>query len=176
MTFTPFPELQTTRLLLRQITVKDSAMVLYLRSDKTINKYIQRPPERQTKTIADATKHITMLTDQIESNTSITWGITLQNSTEIIGTICLWNFSKDHTIAEVGYDLIAKHHNKGFMSEALQAVIDFGFNKLPLNTIVAFTQFENANSIKLLESNGFSLNKLKKDSDNSKNLIFELFA
>ncbi|AUC77048.1 GNAT family N-acetyltransferase [Olleya sp. Bg11-27] len=175
MTFTPFPELQTTRLLLRQVTVKDSAMVLYLRSDKTINKYIQRPPERQTRTITDAVKHITMLTDQIESNTSITWGITLQNTTEIIGTICLWNFSKGHTIAEVGYDLSPKHHNKGLMSEALQAVINFGFNQLPCITIVAFTQFRNANSIKLLENNGFGLNKTLKDPDNSNNLIFELF-
>ena len=176
MTFTPFPELQTKRLLLRQLTEQDSPIVLHLRSDKTINTFIQRPPERQTKTLADATKHIKKLTTQIENNQSITWGITRRDQPDLIGTICLWNFSEDLKIAEVGYDLDTIHQAKGFMTEALQAVITFGFNSLKFNTIEAYTQHQNKNSVKLLKRNGFSLNDSKKDEGNPKNIVFECFS
>ncbi len=176
MTFTPFPELKTERLLLRQILETDSKVILYLRSDKDINKFIQRPPERQTNTEADALKHIIKLNKQQENNQSITWAITLKEQPELIGTICLWNFTDHNKTAEVGYDLSPKHQNKGIMTEALLAVIHFGFNSLKCNKIEAYTQKQNANSIKLLKRNGFSLNTTKKDTDNASNLVFEVFA
>ncbi len=173
MTFTPFPEIKTSRLLLRQILNTDSDAILYLRSDKIINQHIQRPPESQTNTIADALKHIKKLTDQIDNNTSISWGITLKDQHEVIGTICLWNFSDDNLTAEVGYDLSLKHQNKGIMTEALFAVLEFGFNSLSINKIEAYTQKQNTHSIKLLEKTGFILNPSKKDTHNADNLVFE---
>ena len=42
MTFNPFPKLQSERLNLREITSADSATILFLRSDKTVNKFIEK--------------------------------------------------------------------------------------------------------------------------------------
>ena len=111
-----FPEIKTERLTLRKIEVTDSDVILFLRSDKTINKFIDRPEDRKTKNISDAIKHIKKLNTDFENNKSISWGITLNNNTKIIGTICLWNFSEDYKTAEVGYDLNPTFQRKGIMS------------------------------------------------------------
>ncbi|MEX1383949.1 GNAT family N-acetyltransferase [Lutibacter sp.] len=175
MKFKPFPEIKTERLLLRKIELSDCEVILFLRSDKTVTKFIERPENRRTKNISDAIKFIKELNEYIETNKSITWGITLKNDPNIIiGTICLWNFSKNNKIAEVGYDLDPKFHKKGIMNEALKMIIDFGFKELKLEKIEAFTHNKNENSKRLLEKNGFYLIKNRKDLDNESNIIFEL--
>ncbi len=170
----PFPELTTKRLLLRRIKESDSQVILYLRSDKTINTYIERPENRKTKNINDAIKFIKEINKAFDTNKSISWGISMKTNSEIIGTICLWNFSKDKIIAEVGYDLNPSFQKKGIMTEALKKIVDYGFNNLNLDKIEAFTHKENENSKKLLEKNGFHLKKDRKDLENNSNIIFEL--
>ena len=168
------PEIHTQRLLLRKIEESDADAILFLRTDKTVNKYIQRPASRQIKNISDALNHIRKINKDKEENISFAWGMTLKNSPDIIGTICLWNFSKDHKKAEVGYDLNPKFQRKGYMSEALKKILHFGFKELNLDLIEAFTHHQNKSSIKLLEKHGFRLNSSKKDQDNSANLVFDI--
>ena len=60
------------------------------------------------------------------------------------------------------------------MSEALNLIIDYGFNQLKLHKIEAYTHRDNKRSKKLLETNGFQLIKFRTDSDNAYNVIFEL--
>lgn len=174
MKFQPFPEIKSERLFLRNIKASDCEAILFLRSDKTINKFIERPEHRITKDISDAIRFIEELNEYIENNKSIAWGITLKNETQIIGTICLWNFSQNNKTAEVGYDLDPKFHKKGIMSESLKMIIDFGFKELNLDKIEAFTHKENEHSRSLLKKNGFHLIEYRKDLDNASNIIFEL--
>jgi len=105
MIFKPFPEIKSERLFLRKIEETDCDVILFLRSDEAVTKFIERPENRKTKNISDAIKFIKELDEYLETNKSISWGITLKNDPKIIGTICLWNFSKDKKTAEVGYDL-----------------------------------------------------------------------
>ena len=174
MNFNPFPKLTSKRLNLRKIEESDTETILFLRSDETINKFIERPKHRQTKTKADALKFIKTQHINIRNNKLIAWGITIQNKPQIIGTICLWNFSENDTIAEVGYDLNPEFHNKGIMTEALNLIIDYGFKELKLNKIEAFTHFENESSKKLLTKNGFGFIEDRNDLDNTFNIIFEI--
>lgn len=51
---------------------------------------------------------IKMINRDVEYNGSLLWGA-LKGSNQIIGTICLWNFSKDRRTAEVGYDVGAEY-------------------------------------------------------------------
>ena len=174
MNFTPFPEIKTVRLLLRKLQASDCEVILFLRTDKDVTKFIERPEHRKTKNISDALKLITELESYVERNTSISWGITLKNEPSIIGTICLWNFTQNDKIAEVGYDLDPRHQNKGIMSEALKMIIEFGFSVLKLDKIEAFTHAENLPSTRLLDTHGFIHNVNRKDLDNKSNIIFEL--
>jgi len=174
MIFTPFPEIKSERLFLRKIEISDSDVILFLRSNETVTKFIERPENRKTKNIADAIKFIKELNEYLETNKSIAWGITIKNNPKIIGTICLWNFSKDKKTAEVGYDLDPKFQRKGIMNETMKMIIDFGFKELKLDKIEAFTHHKNENSKKLLEKNRFELIENRKDLDNKSNIIFEL--
>lgn len=174
MKFKPYPEIKSKRLFLRKIQESDCKAILFLRSDRTVNKFIERPENRKTRNISDAIKFIKELDINIETNKSIAWGITLNNDPKIIGTICLWNFSLNSKTAEVGYDLDPKYQNKGIMSETLKMIIDFGFKELKLDKIEAFTHIENENSKKLLKKNGFYLNENRNDLDNKSNIIFEI--
>jgi len=169
-----FPQINTERLILRKIEESDCDAVLFLRSDEVINKFIHRPEHRKTKNIADAIRHIKKLNVETETNKSFSWGITLKSDPKIIGTICLWNFSNNYKIAEVGYDLNPIFQRKGIVSEALNSVMSFGFRELNLDRIEAFTHGQNENSKKLLENNGFNFVKERKDTDNLSNVIFEI--
>jgi len=175
MKFTPFPNLASKRLALRKLEERDAETILFLRSNDIVNQFIKRPERRQTKTISDALIFIQTQEQNLKTNISIVWGITLINELQLIGTICLWNFTEKKDIAEVGYDLNPKFHNKGIMSEALNLVVSFGFNQLKLQKIEAFTDTNNENSKRLLTKNGFILNPSRKDVDNDSNLIYEIF-
>lgn len=174
--FLPFPEFATERLLLRRVVASDWKEVLFLRSDLVLNQFITRAEEHKTKNKADAMKFIDKIHNAVEDNISVSWGITLLGSSEIIGTICLWNFSKDHKSAEVGYDLSPVYHKKGIMTESLKLVLDYGFGELNLDKIEAFTHRSNVDSRSLLEKNGFEWAEARKDDGNANNLIFEILA
>ena len=172
MKFHPFPELETERLLLRKIRESDDEVIFFLRTDEEVTKYIHREEEQKTKTKEDASKFIQKITKEMEDSRSISWGITLKNDPDIIGTICLWNFSEDLKTAEIGYDLLPEFQRKGFMNEALNRVVDFGFTDLAFDRIEAFTNKENRSSIKLLVSNGFLFMADRKDEEDASNNIY----
>ncbi len=174
MKFQPFPELKTERLLLRKIKVSDVDEVLFLRSDKTVNKFIERPENRKTKNKSDALKFIEKIITEIENNKSISWEITFINNPKMIGSICLWNFSNNLKTAEVGYALNPEFQNQGIMHDAINCVIDYGFNKLNLDKIEAFTHRKNEPSKRLLEKNGFTFIDHRMDEGNASNIIFEI--
>ena len=176
MIFYPFPELTTERLSLRRINASDADVILYLRSDETINRFIKRPESSKTKNLDDALKFVKRIDDGLEKGNFISWGITMTGDTAIVGTICLWNFSEDRKEAEVGYDMSPLFQGKGIMSEALKTVLSFGFDVLNLDKIVAFTQKNNERSKRLLERNGLVLLPDRIDEGNSLNLIFEIEA
>jgi len=174
MKLKPFPEIESKRLFLRNIEASDCKEILFLRSDKNVNKFIERPEDRRTKNTSDAIKFIKELNENIENSKSIAWGITLKNDSKIIGTICLWNFSKNNKNAEVGYDLNPQFQGKGIMNEALKSILEYGFDSLNLDFIEAYTHRANESSKKLLEKNKFKLIDGKKDQHNLNNFIYKI--
>jgi RimJ/RimL family protein N-acetyltransferase len=150
--FTPFPVFTTERLTLRQLTLKDEKEILAIRSDKRVAKFLERP---LYKTTAEARKFINRINSNIRKNESVYWGITLKNDNKIIGTICLWNIQKEHSRAEIGFELLPHFQGKGIMQEALTIVLDYGFNRMKLHSIEGNVNPGNSSSIKILEKNNF---------------------
>jgi len=169
--FTPFPELKTERLLLRQLTEADSHDIFFLRTDGGVNRYIERP---RPENINDARDFILKTNNGIKQNEMIDWAITLKDAHNLIGTICLWNFSKDKTRAEVGFELKPEYQGRGIMNEALEIILEFGFKTIALASIDAFTHKDNISSIKLLKKNNFEQNTKLIDKENSNNIIFTI--
>ena len=108
----------------------------------------------------------------VNKNEGFYWLI--EHNNEVIGSIGLRHFNDDFSYAEVGYELHPDAHGKGFMSEALKKVLQFGFSSLNLNEIEAYTHKHNKDSINLLKRFNFQLRPDKKDNDFENNVIFGL--
>jgi len=166
---TEFPSIETEQLMLRKLLVSDHEQIFSLRTNTEVIKYIDRPISRKDK---NGLAFIERISNSTKNNDIFYWVITLKGNSKLIGSICLWNFSSDKTIAEVGYELFPEYFRKGFMNEALIAVLDFGFNISHFKTIEAFTHRANLGSKKLLVKNGFKEDKSRVDDDNLNNIIF----
>jgi [ribosomal protein S5]-alanine N-acetyltransferase len=153
LNFTPFPELRTQRLLLRQLTTGDAEEMFFLRSNEDVMCYLGREP---AKSIKEAEDFINLINKNIDENESVLWGIALLNDpSTIIGTICLWNFQKENYRGEIGYVLHPHHWRKGIMKEAINVVVEYGFNELKLHSIGALLSSDNMASSGVLERTGF---------------------
>ena len=161
----------TERLVLRPINENDSAEMLGIRSNVVINQFLHRIPPKDT---FEALEFILNIKRKTENNEIVFFKICLQNHPKLIGTICLWKFSEDRKTAELGYELLPEYHGKGMMSEAVNFILNYGFNDLNLRKIEAFTNKNNSNSIRLLKKFNFILNVNRKDEKFPENLIFEL--
>lgn len=164
-------KLETSRLILKGINENHTEDILKIRSNPEVNKFVKRV---SPKTNYDALQFILTIKERVQNNQTVYWGISLKDRLNLIGTICLWNFSEDRKTAEVGYELLPEYHRRGIMSEALNAVLDFGFNDLHLQEIVAITNKINENSKGLLVKHNFILQEGKKDEGFPNNIIFSL--
>lgn len=117
-------------------------------------------------------KFISNRLDDIRNNNLCFWGISILDSPKLIGTICLWNFNEAKTVAEIGYELHPEYQGIGFMSEAMKTVLKFGFDKLQLNSIEAYTSKYNEPSKALLNKFNFNLEVNRKDKGFPDNIIY----
>jgi [ribosomal protein S5]-alanine N-acetyltransferase len=153
LNFSPFPNLQTDRLLLRNISHDDASALLELRSDDGVMEYIGRP---KMKTEEEAMIFIKNILESVEKNDSIFWAIAEKELPEqMIGTICFWRIEKEHFRAELGYLLHKNFWQKGLMKEAASRVIRWLFETTAIHSIEANLDASNVASEKLLESLGF---------------------
>lgn len=153
--FSPFPQLTTDRLLLRQLSLKDAEKIFALRSDEVVNKYLDRPA---ATSVEEAKAFINKINSGIQANQSMYWAICFKDQPELVGTICMWNFSEEENKAEIGYELLPQFHGKGIMQEAFSKVVAYGFQTLELSRIEAWTTIQNNGSKKILERNHFKRN------------------
>lgn len=164
-------KLETERLQLKEINETHVEDILKIRSNEIINQFVQR---NSPKNNYDALQFILTIKERARNNETFYWGISLKDQPNLIGTICLWKFSDDRKQAEVGYELLPDYHRKGIMSEALTAVVNFGFNTLNLQEIVAMTNKFNENSKGILLKHDFILEEERKDEGFPDNLVFSL--
>lgn len=156
--FSPFPKLHTQRLILRKFRHKDDKEIFELRSNDIVNRYSDR---KKQQSIDESKAVIDKINGGINENKWINWAIVKKVEDVFMGSICLWNFSKNQNSGELGYELIPQYHSCGYMREALKKVLEYGFETLELSKICAFTHKQNENSIKLLKNAGFRHDKSK---------------
>jgi [ribosomal protein S5]-alanine N-acetyltransferase len=168
--FSSFPILTTDRLTLRQLSTDDQQSIFALRSDAEINKYLVRQTSR---TIEDAIDFINKINDNIKKNNSMYWAITLTQTKTFVGAICLFDFSSEKKSCEIGYELMTNFQGQGIMKEAANKVIDYAFQVLQFQKIVAFTHKDNQKSTKLLTTFNF-IKSIVADKENPDFNIFTL--
>ncbi len=147
-----FPILNSKRLIIREMKSTDVDIVFKFNSSKDCLKYIVREPF-QSK--IKAIEKLNFFLEANKKKTAYWWVFTLKETGEDIGYGGLFDISKEHNRAEIGYGIMQKHWNKGFMSEIIDEIIHFGKSSLSLHKIYAYILDGNQVSIQLLEKRGF---------------------
>ncbi len=150
--FEQFPELATKRLRLRQLTMDDAPDILKIYGDPEVMRYSLDSPYPN---ITSARILIRFFAEEYKQRNLIWWGTEHLRDGAIIGTLGLWHLNFGNASAELGFDTARLYWRKGITTEAIWAVLDFGFQKLRLHRIYAKTVLENTPSMKLLEKVGF---------------------
>ncbi|GKU79186.1 GNAT family N-acetyltransferase [Paenibacillus sp. L3-i20] len=100
------------------------------------------------------------------NDTGCRYGLFSKENNELVGTCgfhCWFNDSEGSR-AEIGFDLSPDFWGKGLMQEALQKILNVGFEIMELDYIEATTEHENSRSQKLLEKMGFNREPYLKDN------------
>ena len=85
---------------------------------------------------------------------NIHWAVRKTRGKGLIGVFKLFEIEYQAK-AEVGYWIGKRYWNNGYATEALLAVVDFGFNSLELHRIYATTDITNVASQRVLQKSGF---------------------
>lgn len=156
--FSPFPALETARLSLGRLSQADAPGIFALRSDPDVIRYTGIP--RYTDP-AQAFEYVARMGRDTDAGKSAVWSVRLRETGEFLGSVCLWNIAWDEGAAEIGYDLLPPRQGKGYMREAANAVLTYGFTRMGLKRVFADLCADNIRSVRLLESCGFARRKLQ---------------
>ncbi|MHA2366024.1 MAG: GNAT family N-acetyltransferase [Candidatus Hodarchaeales archaeon] len=148
---TTSPILETKRLIIKQLTSNDVEFIFNHFSQEEINRFVYIRME----SLEDAQEFYERWCVRNDF-TRFRLGIALKDSpNRSIGTMFYKKWNKKHNTAEIGYDLSKNYWGQGLMTEALEALIQYGFEEMKLNRIEAFTNSENVMSERLLERFSF---------------------
>lgn len=150
--FDTFPNLETERLQLREFVKGDAEELFKIRSDERVMKYLDRDTH---KSVAESELMIEQMIEIYNNKSGINWIISKKDSLSVIGYIGYWRLIRENLRAEVGYAMKPEYWGNGYMQEALNKVIEFGFKEFCLHSIEGNVNPNNLGSIKLLEKFGF---------------------
>lgn len=149
------PRLETPRLRLRAVFPNDAPAILELFSDAQVARFYEF--ESFTH-LQQSQELISQFTAWFQNDEAVRWAITLKETGELIGTCCFDTFQKNYQSVNLGYNVRSDQWGHGFASEAVRAIIDFGFEHgviAPINRIQAITVPVNVGSERVLKKLGF---------------------
>jgi len=145
--------LQTQRLLLRPLRDTDAPSLLIIFSDPKFMQFGTTPP---WNSVDEAFAMINRDVKAMASGERVRLGIERMEDNALIGICTLFDWDRECRSAEIGYGLVSSAWGRGFMHEALVALLDFGFSELDLNRVEADIDPRNISSEKSLERIGFT--------------------
>jgi ribosomal-protein-alanine N-acetyltransferase len=148
--------LQTPRLLLREMTPADTPGILALDSDPVVLRYL---PNKPISTLTEAYKIIDYIRQQYERNGIGRWAVVSQDTGAFIGW-CGLKLVDDSEVNgrtnyyDIGYRLLAKYWGLGYASEAAQTSMRYALEVMKLPVVNATVMHDNQTSRRILEKIG----------------------
>ncbi len=147
-------EIETARLYLRQFTPEDLDELYCIYSDSEVMKYVGKGVRTRYETetaIYNILKHW-------EQNNFGMWALVHKTDGKMIGRCGLCFLDKTPEI-ELGYALDKVYWNQGLATEASFASLNYGFEILQLERIVAIARPENIASQRVMQKVGMKYEK-----------------
>jgi RimJ/RimL family protein N-acetyltransferase len=146
------PTLDTARLRLRWLTPADVPALFAVFGDRAVCRYWSRPALPDLAAAAALQEEVAAC---FAARSLFQWGIAERDTDRVVGTCTLASLSAEHRRAEVGYALAHAAWGRGYLAEALPALLAFAFDTLGLHRIEADVDPRNAPSLRALERVGF---------------------
>jgi RimJ/RimL family protein N-acetyltransferase len=146
-----FPRLTTPRLLLRAFVEADTPSLIALAGNYEVAKNTLNIPHPYTA--ADAQQWLHLTRQGFEQQRTYAFALELRATGKFIGGIGLTLEPRCHR-AEAGYWLGQPYWGQGLATEALAALLRFGFGELKLNKIHATHHADNPASGRVMLKNG----------------------
>jgi len=140
------------RVSLRPPQITDAHSIYEYARDEAISHFTTLPHPYK---LEHAKKFIAKAHKDLKKHEAYALGIELNATTKIIGMVSLMDIDYKNKNAEIGYWLGKKYWGQGLSDEAVELIIQFGFDKLKLEKIWARVSAPNERSSKLLERSGF---------------------
>ena len=141
------------RIIIRKLSQRDAPDIYRNIRDKDIVKWTIIIPHPYYPEYAK--RFIRLRTCNWKHKTSYAFGIVLKQSGEVIGIVDLSPVNWPDKNAELGAWLGKRYWGKGYMTEAVNLILKFGFRELKLHRIYARLFESNIGSQKVLEKTGF---------------------
>lgn len=145
-------QLETPRLIIRPWKASDLEPFSELNADPEVMCYFPTPLSKdESNSLADRIQLI------ISENGWGFWAVELKQNQQFIGFTGLHHQPEQFDFSpctEIGWRYAKQFWHQGYATEAAQACLDFAFQQLDLNEVVAFTATQNTASEKVMQRLG----------------------
>ena len=145
--------LETLRCRLRQMNEDDADFAFELNNDPEVIQYTGDGPFSSPDEARDFLKEYRSVYIR---NGYGRWGVEDKATGQLIGW-CGLKFHPEENVTDIGYRFLRSAWGKGFATETASAVMQYGFNDLGLNRIIAHARKENTASLRVLEKLGMKI-------------------
>ena len=151
--YTDLQPLKTERLLLRKLTQGDLDDFYAWASDPEVARYVTWGAHKSSD---ETHEFIDRILNRYKHANLAPWAIVHRKDNRMVGLdgFCKWDIR--HSRAELAYVLSKDYWNKGYMSEASRAIINFGFQHMNLNRNDARCRIPNTGSARVMEKCGMT--------------------
>lgn len=145
------PTLETERLILRRITMRDAKDIFAYSKDPEVARHVLWSAQKE---LGEAKEYCRFMMKRYRNDQPSSWGIIEKATDMLVGTIGYMDHSEDNASVEVGYSLARRLWNGGYMTEALSRVIEYTFTSMDINRIEAQHELTNPSSGRVMEKCG----------------------
>ncbi|MCU7801660.1 MAG: GNAT family N-acetyltransferase [Candidatus Thiodiazotropha sp. (ex Lucinoma annulata)] len=145
--------LETSRLLLRPLALSDTLAIQKTAGAREIADTMISLPHPYPA--GGAERYVALQQAERDAGRSVTFTIKQKAEEEFCGLVEVRDIDRTHSQGELSFWLAVEAWGNGFMSEVVQAVVQYGFESLELNRLYAYHMLRNPASGRVLEKNGF---------------------
>jgi RimJ/RimL family protein N-acetyltransferase len=156
------PTLNTKRLTLRPFVLEDAWDVERLAGMREIADTTLNIPHPYP--VGAASRWIETHAPAWAAGTGVAFAVVDKSTNKLSGVVSLMLINRQHGRAELGYWIAVDHWNKGFATEASEAILDFGFNNLGLHRIESRHFVRNPASGKVMQKLGMRQEGTERES------------
>ena len=141
--FDTMPVLETESLVLRKMEMRDAQDMYEYSRDPLVAKHVLWDAHTS---VSDTKSYLRYMLRKYRAGEPSSWCIVEKSTDKVVGTIGYMWYQKDNSACEVGYSLARRCWNQGYMTQALNAVLDYTFRELGINRVEAQHETDNGAS------------------------------